>query len=181
MLDSERRCWHPEDLEARPGGHPGPAVPLRSESLMRQLSLRRRQLRESEDRRADRPATFTETPGRTPWIAEARRPGRRRCMASGCSVDRLAGERDPETGRSQRRLAGVVGQAGRGPAARTLGPAPPNRRRRCLNMETRCLHLDTPEVSRSRHQVSRSRHRFLYLETACRSHNCYLAQQYMKQ
>ncbi len=82
VLDSERRCRHPEDVEARPEGTQG---------LL------------SRDG----------TPGRTPWIAEARRPGRRRCAAGGCSADRLLGQRASAAGRFHRRLIGF-GEAGLG-------------------------------------------------------------------
>ncbi len=146
------RCWQPEGVEARLGGHQGPAGPLRGESLMRPLPLRRRQPRESEDGGAGRPAALARTRGKTPWITKARRPGRGRCVARGRSADRLA------------RLAGL-GHAGLGSAPqhdRASGPAPLNRRWRCLHLETWCLHVDTTEVSRSRHQVSTYRHQCLY-------------------
>ncbi len=141
---------------------------------MRPLPPRLGHLRASEDVGARRPAAPAETPGNMPWIAEARRPGRGCCVARGRSAHRLAGERAPATGQFHRRLIGV-GYAGLGPTAprgRALGPAPPNRRRRCLHLETWCLHVDTLEVSRSRHQVSKYRHRCLHVEIACRSHKC---------
>lgn len=106
---------------------------------MRPLPPRLGQRRESDDGGARRP-THEETSGDKPWIAGVRRPDRGCCMVRGRFAPRLAG-RAPATGQSHRRLVGVV-HACLGPDAshgRALGPAPPNRRRRCLHLETWCL------------------------------------------
>ncbi len=111
LSSSRAALWVASATSGQLEGHQGSADSVWDRVSYVCAPLRRRHLRAPEDRRAGHPATLSGWRSRPPWIADARRPGRRRCRPEGGATDRLAGEGPAAAAEVRRRSVGP-GQAG---------------------------------------------------------------------
>lgn len=117
LLDWGVMGAYSENAEAWPERHQASPLPVRADSPLCPLPLRRRDPRAPEDKGVGGPAALSATRSEALRIAPARRPRRRRLGAEGRVADRMAEEGSPAAGQVRRWPVGS-GQECLEPAAR---------------------------------------------------------------